>query len=541
MLNKGQQKTLDYLTEGKNVFVTGDGGTGKSYVIQKYIDWCIEKKKNLIICAPSGIAALNVGGVTAHRAFSLPIGIVENFDKLKVPKEIRTADVCIIDEISMNRMDVFKEISYIWKKAGNSDKQMIVVGDFFQLPPIVGTNEKETYHELYKNCIYPFECPEWKEYNFKYCILTEIERQKNDVEFIKNLNKARVGDRTCIEYFNRFVRTSPKETDIISLCPTNREAEEINSSRLANLPGPSTLFHAKIEGEVKLSDMVTSELLELKAGARIMTLVNDLNGDFANGSFGIIKKVYEDSIDVKMDNGKSLHIDPFRWSITKYAQNEATLEQVEIGSFEQLPVKLAYAITIHKSQGQTYDAAVISPKVFNEGQLYVALSRIRSSAGLYIKEKISPRALNASKKAYAFYQSIKNDIADVYKEEESTSLNFSAKMLSKIESKLPVYIFSKEDVEIGQVFPVKEDFAFEDCRLYYKQYCEKKHKNPPVDWKMASDMPESFVRYQVKVSGKTIMSREEVLVKYNCTIDQDKIYLLELQLCGVRRLDNIAI
>ena len=315
----------------------------------------------------------------------------------------------------MVRRDLFDYIAKIIiytnkyrRKQGLKDVQVIVVGDFLQLPPVITNSDREVLNNYYGTEIYnafAFESQYWKHFNFKPFRLTEIVRQK-DKKFSAVLNYARLGDARCVDYFNKHCNKKFIEK-AINICGRRVDVEDINTKEYAKIQSEEKTYSAKITGEVLESDKVTNDILRLKVGCRIMTLVNDLEGRYNNGSLGTITKLGKKSVTVELDNGEEVCIEMYKWSIKDYKLNKDNkLEEKEIGSFEQFPLKLAYAVTIHKSQGQTYDSANIDPYSWTNGQLYVALSRVRNLDNLHLTQDIRPEYLKASYVVKKFYSEI---------------------------------------------------------------------------------------------------------------------------------------
>lgn len=409
-LNREQEKAFKEIVKPGNVFITGNAGTGKSFLLNKVITYYEKTGLNVVITAPTGIAALNVGGTTIHRAFHAPVHPIGPKEYIKTPEAIVKADVIIIDEISMVRFDLMEYISASIEQAqkiSKKAKKLIVVGDFYQLAPVMNSMHKDTLENLWQKKVYEgyaFESTAWKKMNFKNIVLTTTVRQK-DGSFVAALNSLREGN---IEKFGWLKENSCEkwQDDAIYLCGTNKEVDMVNHNKLIMLNTPEIIFQAQITGKVNDGDKMTDEYLHLKVGAKIMTLVNDKQNRYKNGSIGTITQIREDSIVVEIDGVKNITIEPYAWTITEYSVEGGKLQQNIIGIYEQLPVKLAYAITIHKSQGKTFEKLNINPKCFANGQLYVALSRGTDIKKIHLKDKINRYWLKTSSEVLNFYMSI---------------------------------------------------------------------------------------------------------------------------------------
>ena len=407
-----QKEAIRLFKSGSNVFLSGEAGTGKSFVLNAFLSSV--KDKNVMVCAPTGIAALNVGGVTLHRAFSIPCRPLGPKDRPDtVSKELLRTDLIVIDEISMCRFDVFQYVAnsiLMAEEQSGRSKQLIVIGDFFQLPPVITRQDRYVLNQLWgKNTFgdgYAFQSPLWGEFGFRHVILNEIVRQRDDIEFLTSLNNLRNGQLSSIDWLNE--NANAVENQGIFLCPTNKEVNNINNKAADSLDGDYTVFNSKSIGRVTDNDRPTSEILKLKIGMRVMAVKNDSEGRYQNGSLGTVKRISKDKsvVCVGFDNGDTADIEMHCWEIDAYKLNEENdkVEAKPVGWFYQIPLRPAYAITIHKSQGQTFDCANLNPKCFSNGQLYVAVSRLKSISGLHLTKKILPSSLKTSKDVLDFYQ-----------------------------------------------------------------------------------------------------------------------------------------
>lgn len=430
MLTEDQKRAYDAMLSGKNIFLTGEAGTGKSFLLNKFIE-DLEGEKNILITAPTGIAAIEIGGATLHRTFQIPISDLEKIKNgpKKAGDAIEAADILIIDEISMCRLDVFeyvlKAVQLVNRKRDFKNRmQVILVGDFLQLPPILSSDERNMYNSLHGHTeVFPFMSEMWGDFNFETVHLKKIVRQEGDEELIHNLNLARKGDTSCIEYFNQFYRPELEaDENAIFICPTNKDATAINKRKIDAIDSDPITYKAEIKGEVKNSDKATDDEITLKVGARVMTLVNASDGTYYNGSMGTCVDLRKASVIVKLDSGRTVVVSKHEWEVRKYEVTTKTdtkgkttkeLKLKKIGSFKQIPIKIAFAITTHKSQGQTFQKVVINPYAWDSGQLYVALSRVTSSEGLQLSRPIYNKYLLANDDVIKFYEGNKKARANV--------------------------------------------------------------------------------------------------------------------------------
>lgn len=404
-----ENKAMKMLRSGKNIFLTGAAGTGKTYILNQYIQECREQGKEVLVCATTGIAALNLNGTTMHQAFNIPIPAWGHYATELIPSKVKlamAADVIVIDEISMCRVDVFEYFGYVIdfvKKAGRNP-QIIVSGDFYQLPPVIPEEDvKKLKYYGFDPTGYCFTSRFWKKMKFNTINLTQIMRQ-DELEFMKNLSKLRVGDASCIEFFNKFVSNDINTYDAIQICSTNASVEKINDIELDKLNTPIALYKAKKTGRCA-KEYPVGEMLILKQNARVIFVINDvINNKYQNGTTGTVTFCGADFVNVQIDNGDEITVGPYKWHATSERVVNGKINKREIGTYSQIPLRLSYGITMHKTQGQTYNNAIINPSSFAEGQLYVALSRLTSIKGLRLTSPITKNDIKTSDIVTKFYE-----------------------------------------------------------------------------------------------------------------------------------------
>lgn len=404
-----QQAAIDAILSGENVFLTGGAGCGKSFVIEEALRLLRKKRRNVVVCAPTGIAALNVGGTTVHRAFKLGLGVQGRGTRLRVREPISQADVIIIDEISMLRCDLFDAVSTIMRKA-RPRPQLVVVGDFSQLPPVVAGDDeahlKDEYGMLYHGP-FAFQGRRWQEWDFHPFILRDHHRQA-DPSFLDALTAIRKGDPSACQWISQhacdeYIEGAPY------IASTNRVVDRINSRRLSELSGKAHTFKARTTGSFGSVHPV-DETITLKRGARVVCCKNDPDDAFVNGSIGtVIGFPADGQVRVELDGGDTVTVEAMKWSALDYEEDEeGGLREVEKGTYTQIPLRLAWAMTIHKTQGLTLDSMNLDPHCFEKGQLYVALSRVRSVSDLYLTCPIDPTWLMVDPEVRAFTRQVWN-------------------------------------------------------------------------------------------------------------------------------------
>lgn len=386
-LAKKQEEFLSLIEEGKNVFLTGKAGTGKSFVVKLAIEKLKSLDKKFVVVAPTGIAANNVGGQTIHSLFSInPFGVSDfdscNFVKGKKRQLLKEIDTIFIDEISMLRPDTLDAINWTLLKngcGGLEERQIIFIGDLKQLPSPIDDNTRSVLYrkyngeEFYHSIIY-------RKLSVIDIELDEVHRQK-DEEFIENLNIIRDGGKS--EYFKRFVSEEPSG---VILAPHNATVDYYNIKGLESQHGEEFVFDAVLDGNAKMSEFNLEAKIRVKNGCKIMYLLNSKNNNLFNGTIGIFVS-HEGCHYIRVgdvDYALSQETISKKEFVFDEEKNDIVLK--ETGSITQYPFKLAYALSIHKSQGLTFDEITVDLKrpCFQKGQMYVALSRVKTPEGLKI-------------------------------------------------------------------------------------------------------------------------------------------------------------
>jgi ATP-dependent DNA helicase PIF1 len=387
----------------ENIFVTGRAGTGKSTLLN-HLSW--NTSKQVVIAAPTGVAALNVGGQTIHSLFRLPIGVIADHTIDQVPelrKLLNTIDTLVIDEVSMVNADLVDAIDRSLRQARQKPftafggVQVVLFGDPYQLAPVPGDADERAYFADQYRSMWFFDAKVWQEAELRIFELTTIHRQ-HEAEFKFMLNAVRHGMVTA-EIAGRFNETGARAapTDgTITLATRNDTVNRINAAALARLPGAVKTARADVTGEFGGRSFPADESLQLKVGARVMFLRNDSVGEggqrWVNGTVGTVTKI-SSTVFVEVD-GEVHEVQPAIWEKFKYTYSASTktLKKDIVAEFIQFPLRLAWAVTIHKSQGKTYDRAIVDlgSGTFSAGQTYVALSRLTELEGLYLSRPLRP-------------------------------------------------------------------------------------------------------------------------------------------------------
>ncbi|MEL6831004.1 MAG: AAA family ATPase, partial [Pseudomonadota bacterium] len=410
------ERPLEWVANGAgaqgNLFLTGRAGTGKTTLLRRFM---AEAGENAIVLAPTGVAAMNAGGQTLHSFFKLPPRLIEPQDvkRLRTARLLKAAETIIIDEISMVRADMLDAIDRSLKLNRGSKRpfggvRMILAGDLHQLPPVVRGEEAEILHERYGGA-YFFHAPAFREAEFALLALKHVFRQA-DPKFLALLGALRRGTLTPPDQELLASRITDRnavdasETHVV-LTPNNANAYRINQARLEELPGKEIVFEANVHGNFDEKSYPTEADLELKEGARVMLIKNDPDGRWVNGSLATMSGVKGPNALVEID-GRTYEIEPADWEKHKYTLDPETkkVSRETVGTFKQVPLRLAYAVTIHKAQGLTLDNVFIDfdSGMFAHGQAYVAFSRARSLDGLELSRPLRPRDLVLDRNAFAF-------------------------------------------------------------------------------------------------------------------------------------------
>lgn len=395
---------LDLLVRGRaHIFLTGRAGTGKTTLVRRFMDMAGE---DAAIVAPTGVAAMNAGGQTIHSFFRLPPRLISPGDvkRLRHAKVIRALKTLVIDEISMVRADLMSAIDLSLRLNRGIEEpfggvRVIAVGDLAQLPPVVQGEVAQYLDEEFGGPFF-FNSPAFADAGFLRLELDTVFRQ-DDPDFIDILSGVRDADLTQSQAARLNQRVSQatgfdaSATHVV-LTPTNEQAFRINAQRLAALPGRETAFDGAVKGEFDPRLFPTESPLLLKPGARVMMIRNDPGGRFVNGTLGEVESVEGGAVRVRIGE-EVVRVDPVDWERVKYVydEKEKAIGQEVIGAFKQLPLRLAWAMTVHKSQGLTLDRLYVDMGrgMFAHGQAYVALSRARALDGLWLSRALRPSDL----------------------------------------------------------------------------------------------------------------------------------------------------
>ncbi len=435
-LHQEQENALQLMLEGRNVFISGNAGTGKSTVLHAFK---LMTKFQTVFIAPTGIAALNIGGTTIHRLFDFPTGVLTpNRLNLQlfpnICETLRSIQTVVVNKVSMVRTDLLNSLEQVLRHTAPfgfqflpfGGRQIIVSGDFCQLPPVITNgHDYNLLHEIHGGT-FAFESAAWQMASFHNVVLQTVHRQAADSRFMRMLGCIRRGGpeeelAACLHYINSRVVHYPPLDGTLNLCTTNRLADSFNQAVDAQLGGEPVCFQAEISGIFDPRAYPTADNLELRIGSRVMLLVNrndpENDGSFVNGDRGCVVDIQlpDQLVIVKLDDGREITVSPRAWHNCSYTtrrspiNGKVELEQSVIGIFRQMPLRLGYAVTIHKSQGLTLNRVHVQlgdRPAFASGQLYTALSRCRSLEDLSIDRPLYFNDIKLDPRITDFYNGI---------------------------------------------------------------------------------------------------------------------------------------
>ena len=428
-----EERILTLINEtNRNIFLTGKAGTGKTTLLHKIIE---TSYKNTVVVAPTGIAALNARGVTIHSQFQLPFASFlptssnppitneffrfENRESLKrhfqmhrnKQQVIKNMELLIVDEVSMLRADVLDAMDFMMQFIRKDRRpfggvQVLFIGDLLQLPPVVKQEEWEVLKHYYTG-IYFFQSQVISQHPLLYVELEKIYRQTDGV-FISILNHLRDNKLTQEDLRQLASHVQPEfakqhKNEYITLTTHNNKADAMNQEELEKLPSPLFSYEADVVGDFPEYLYPIEKVIQLKEGARVMFIKNDPSGEhlFFNGKMGTVVALGEKEVSVALDDGITIDVERYEWENVRYKVNDTTkdIEEERLGTFTQYPLRLAWAITIHKSQGLTFEKAVLDlASVFASGQAYVAFSRLRSLDGLVLLSSVTQNGIDNDEK-----------------------------------------------------------------------------------------------------------------------------------------------
>lgn len=417
---KLSQEYVDCLDEieysREHLFITGKAGTGKSTLLDLFRR---TTSKNVVILAPTGIAALKVHGQTIHSFFKFPPRLILPSDIKYTPslkRIVNKLEILILDEISMVRADILDGINKILQLHRNNNKpfggiRLVAFGDIYQLPPIVSSVEEKHFFQNNYTSAYFFASEIWQQLqNMRYINLSKVYRQ-TDRSFIRLLDEIRMGD---IDYdsltaLNENVDPDFDQEGYIYLSPRNATMQRINQQKLAELPNEERTYLPTITGEYNPNNMPTDPVLRIKVGAQVIFVKNDPDKEYVNGSLGIVTDLDTNLIRIRLNHDdKEVTIGRATWDMIRYRldpEAEAQIKPEVVGTLEAFPVKLAWAMSIHKSQGQTFEKVILDMEggAFEFGQTYVALSRCTTLEGIVLKKPLRQRDIMVDQRVVDFY------------------------------------------------------------------------------------------------------------------------------------------
>lgn len=408
-------RCLTEVQQGRNLFITGKAGTGKSTLLRLICER--NKRKQIAVVAPTGVAALNVDGTTIHRYFAFRSDLTSDLRRYSPPEHLADIDVLVVDEVSMVSADLMDRVSTALRRARESHEpfggtQVVLIGDLFQLPPVTEDEPRDIYYAT----DFFFSSKAFHESQFETIELTQVFRQK-DGTFVEILNAIRDGSFTGrhLEALNNrydaghqhsYAPSSAAEASRSMTIASKRDyVRDINNAHLASIDGRDILYPAYAEGEVDKKKFEDLQELRLKPGAQVMMLVNQ--DGYANGTVAEVRELDPETVTVYIPEiNETREVRRHTWEIHKSVRKDGRIEKVVVGTFTQFPMQLAWAVTVHKSQGKTFDRVVFDcASIFEHGQTYVALSRCTSLSGLTLTQPLETRHVKVSPAIRRFYRS----------------------------------------------------------------------------------------------------------------------------------------
>ena len=497
---------------GRSIFLTGKAGTGKTTFLKTIME---HSRKRPIVVAPTGVAAINAGGVTIHSFFQLPFSpyvpgakVESKFDFGKEKRKIiASSDLLIIDEISMVRADLLDAIDAVLRRFREHGQpfggmQLLMIGDLAQLTPVV-TPEDERMLKPYYDTPYFFGSKALQQIDYVTIQLSHVYRQQ-DESFIALLNEIREGHPSTEALSKLNSRCQPTfiprpEEPYIRLTTHNNLANFYNESELQKLPGRSYQYHAEVKGTFPEYSYPTAETLVLKEGAQVMFVKNDPSGEhnYYNGRIGRVMEASDNRLTVYCEgDAEAIEVEPLEWENMRYTLNEQTREiESEVqGTFKQLPLRLAWAITIHKSQGLTFDRAIIDAnQSFAPGQVYVALSRCRTLGGLVLASPLEPRAV------------INDERVDSYIAQQEYQAERSIQQLPTLKQEYERYLLMQL-FDFRAILSLEESMVRIFAEFFYHSHASLKQLHDQTLFDLRQRVLEVAVKWQQKIQAMPIAS-----------------------------------
>ena len=497
---------------GRSIFLTGKAGTGKTTFLKTVVE---QSRKRPIVVAPTGVAAINAGGVTIHSFFQLPFSpyvpgakVESKFDFSREKRKIiASIDLLIIDEISMVRADLLDAIDNVLRRFRDHTQpfggvQLLMIGDLAQLTPVV-TPEDDQLLRTYYDTPYFFGSKALRQIDYVTIQLEHVYRQQ-DESFIKILNEVRNGHPSpeALAKLNsrassQLSALSTHTSNAIRLTTHNNLANFYNESELQKLPGHSYLYHAEVKGTFPDYSYPTAETLVLKQGAQVMFVKNDPTSEhrYYNGRIGHVMEISQKHLTVYCEGDEeAIDVEPLEWENTRYTLNEKTREiEAEVqGTFRQLPLRLAWAITIHKSQGLTFDHAIIDAnQSFAPGQVYVALSRCRTLEGLVLATPLQERAI------------INDERVDSYITQQETEAQRSIQQLPLLKQEYERHLLLQL-FDFRALLDLQETMVRIFAEYFYHSYASLKQMHDQALLDLRQKVVDVAARWQQKILSMTI-------------------------------------